>query len=171
MPLPGLLLAAGLFGREKRETAIPQWVGTPIGGMTAGGGLAAAFDGAGSQTATTGAWTGTGASASIMWIGKTFSPKKVFKKLTVESLTVGYQNQANPTITLRVRGKNGAAPTSATDGTIISDTLSFTDTTSVLTHTLNSTDLITAWDHIFLEVAVSANRNAGVSEVTMWEWA
>ncbi len=157
--------------RARGEVEIPSGVGTPIGGMTSGGGVAAAFDGDTAQTTTTGAYTGPSAAESVMWVGKTFSPGKVFSRAIAHSLTVGFQSGANPTIVLGIYGKNGSAPANATDGTLISDQPSFTDLNASMSQELVSIDLVTAWDHIWLRVDPSANANAGVSELLLWEWA
>lgn len=168
--LPGMIPQVG-FMRVPVETQIPQATGTPIGGLDQGGGLAAAFDGNTSQDNTTGAYTGGSHPTSEMWIGKTFSAPKVFSRLQVYScVTDGFQSGANPSITLRVRGKNGAAPASATDGTIISNELTFTDVAATMKE-LVSIDLVTAWTHVFLEILPAANANACCAEIYMWEMA
>lgn len=166
--IPGLV--GCLFWRVPQEQLVPAATGTPIGQMTKGGGLGAAFDGNTAQGYTTGAYTGAGQPLSSMWIGKTFSSRKVFSKLTVySSYDQGFQREANPDITLRVRGKNGSPPTSATDGTIISDEQTFSDISGQIIKTLTSIDTTTAWDHIFLQIEPSANNNACCSEVQIWE--
>jgi len=138
-----------------KELAMPFVAisGTSIGDMTAQGGLAAAFDTVTVQTSPNSA-VKTGGTGG--YIGKTVSPAVNFGRAIIYgSSNDGFDNAGANTITINIRGKNGAAPTSRTDGTIIG-TSSFTDASDSAPHTVDSTDIITAYDHIFADISSSA---------------
>lgn len=128
---------------------IDRTTGTNIGNMTEVDGLAAAFDGS-AVNGQSAAKTNT-ASA---FIGKTLAaPKRFARAVVYGSPTQGFVLQGqNPNMTINIRGKNGAAPSGATDGTIVG-TSSFTDTADESAgRTIQSTDRGTSWDHLFAEI-------------------
>jgi len=149
---------------------IDRTTGTNIGNMTSNGALAAAFDGDANQANTASAGTLSGATTG--YVGKTLTGPKVFGRAVVSgSNSHGYAFSATPTITLNIQGKNGAAPSGPTDGTLLG-TISFTDTTDESAgRTINSTDLVNTWDHLFLEVDPGVFTNKYCAELVLYEWA
>lgn len=147
---------------------ISRTAGTNIGDMTGDGGLAAAFDGNTSQAeagcASIGGLTG--------YVGKTLASKTTFGKAVIyASNNNGYSNGA-PTITVKIRGKNGAAPSGPTDGTQLG-TITFADTSDESAgRTITSTDLVTTWDHLFAEIIRGAGGgNLNCAELVLYNWS
>ncbi len=128
--------------------------GTSIGDMTAQGGLAAAFDGDTTQASPVCA-VKTGGTGG--YIGKTPAAAVNFGRAYIYgSSNDGFDNgTAGTTITINIRGKNGAAPTSRTDGTVVGTT-SFTDANDSAVHVIDSSNLSSTWDHIFAEISSNA---------------
>jgi hypothetical protein len=124
--------------------------GTNIGDLTAGGGLAAAFDGTSNKT---GASTAARIGVTNGWIGKTYSPAKAAFSVAVHgSNNAGHITSADPNVTIVLRGKNGAAPSSRTDGTSLGS-IAFADTANEsAARTIMSSSSAT-WDHIFLDIS------------------
>lgn len=126
--------------------------GTNIGDMTEAGGLAAAFNGNTNQAATDCSRSSVN---DIGFVGKTLSSPKRFGQAVVHgSNNEGYSaGVSNRTIHIRIRGKNGAAPSGPTDGTIIGS-LDFNEGTNESAgRTVVSTDISSYWDHLFVHVA------------------
>jgi hypothetical protein len=124
--------------------------GTRIGDFTGNGGLAGIFDGITNQDN-----TGCGYKnlATFGHAGKTFAPgKRIAQAVVWGSNNIGYVVTINPTVTLVLRGKIGAAPTSRTDGTLLGSVV-FTDSEneSGLPRTILSNDTTTAWDHVWID--------------------
>lgn len=146
-------------------------------------GVANAFDGETSETAansaTVQATTNTNNQSSfIAYIGKTLSsPSKVLKSVVYGSTDLGYVRAFNAsggglseTVTLRLYAKQGSAPTSPTDGTALSDALSFSNpsngsTGKVLTNTL---DTETQWDHTWITITMNDLNAGGNSQVNYY---
>lgn len=145
------------------ETLVDRTTGTNIGNMTNGGGLAAAFDGNTSQAHTACARIDVGDG----YVGKTFGAGKIFSRaLVYGSNNLGlYEN--NPTVTIRIYGKNGA-PSSATDGTIIGS-LSFTDGASNTVREILSTDLSNTYTSIWFYMPASSTNAKLVAEIVLYE--
>jgi hypothetical protein len=172
-----MLTALSGFGAggdaPKALVLIDRTTGTNIGNATNGGGLAAAFDGTTSQAF--GAGAGSSGSVASIWVGKTLTGPKVFGQAIVYgSNDRGFvTGGGTPAMTINIRGKNGAAPASATDGTIVGTVSAFNDTTNESAgRTAASTDLVATWDHLFAEIA-QGGAAAGMycAEVEFWEWA
>lgn len=84
------------------------------------------FDGTTSQADTVGAKSGT--SQSTIWIGLTWLAAQTISKVTVYgSNNEGYVVGSNPSATISLYAKNGTAPASGTDGTLLNEIM-FTDT-------------------------------------------
>lgn len=115
-----------------------------FGDLTSGGGLSAAInpsDGGatGYKTATTG------------WAGVTLGTASAVSHVEVTSATNGFDASGSATqITLKLYGKQGSAPTSATNGTLLGTMGPFTDVNSATTRTIASTDTSTAWNHLWV---------------------
>lgn len=83
----------------------------------------------------------------------------------------GYVNSINPTVTLDLYGKTGAAPASATDGTLLGS-LSFTDTSNegATPRTITSTDQDTPFDHAWVRASHNGAANTlAVAECQIFE--
>lgn len=138
--------------------------------------VANAFDGETSETAANSAsCTATTDNAEqssfISYIGKTFSsPSKVLKAVVYGSTNSGYATatNANPAVTLVLYGKNGAAPTSPTDGTILSEAVTFADPTNGSTgKVLNNTlDPETTYEHAWVTYRQADALSGGSSTNT-----
>lgn len=152
-------------------TLIDRTAGTNIGNMTVNGGLAAAFDGTTSQARLSCATISVSNSG---YVGKTLAANKIFGQAIIYgSNDQGFIRTDDVSTTINIRGKTGAAPSSATDGTIIG-TLSFTDTSNESAgRTITSTDTTSLWAHIFAEVINNAasGRDIHVAELVLYEMA
>ena len=153
----------GFAGGARAEALVDRTSGTNIGDMTDNGGVAASFDGVLNQTAGN---SSSKAASTSSYVGKTWSGAKVFSKAEFSPSQSGYYGGAG-NVTLNVRGKNGAAPSSGSDGTLLGTTGAFTDETSGI-RTVTSTDTVTSWDHWVFEVTHAIEQSI-LSEVTMYE--
>lgn len=153
--------------RIKELVLIDRTIGTNIGNMTIQGGLAAAFDG----NAAPGFSNSASAGGTTAYVGKSLpSPRRFGQAVVYGSTDFGYMT-ASGNITFSVYGKQGAAPTGATNGTLIGSLATFSDGSGVQMKTINSTDLVTAWDHIWLTM-VTTNTSGGniVGELQLSAW-
>lgn len=158
------------LAKKKALVLIDRTTGTNIGNMTSAGGLAAAFDGVTSQTSASCALLG---SATNAFVGKTLAASRAFGQAVVfGSNNAGYVAGAGtPAVTLTVYGKQGAAPSSGTNGTALGS-ISFSDTSNESTgRTIASTDLGTVWDHLWIYVAQGGSAaNMFVAELQLYAW-
>lgn len=147
---------------------IDRTAGTNIGTMVLQGGLAASFDGNTSQTGATSSGV-TGVTNS--YVGKTLAAARVFGKATVHGPNnTGYLATTNNSVTINIRGKDGAAPSNSTDGTIIG-TITFTDTANESTgRDISSTDLVNNWDHIFAHINSAGTEDHRMTELILYAW-
>lgn len=114
---------------------------TKFGDMTSGGGLDAIFD---SNTGSTGYSQTTNGYAGVY-----FPTPLAIDRAEFISANNGFDaSGSNTGITLRLYGKQGSAPTSSTDGTLLG-TLSFFDTNTITTKSINSNDEITEWNYVW----------------------
>jgi hypothetical protein len=167
----GTSTTGGSGNTSTTETQIPQGTGTAIGNLTETGGLAAAFDGVDSQSYT--ATANRSATNNSSYIGKTYSPARSVSKMDVHSANdFGYTSGGGngSLITMNLRGKNGTAPSSSTDGTLLG-TVSRTETDAYHIDTAVSSDSTTTYDHIFLEINTSETSavTLRVGEVKFYE--
>ncbi|KQW22847.1 hypothetical protein ASC80_05765 [Afipia sp. Root123D2] len=97
------------------------------------------------------------ASATSFYAGKTYlGGKAIGKAIVYGTNNIGFVS-GTPSITINLRGKNGTAPSSASDGTLLG-TLTFTGTSDESAgRTVNSSDTTTAYDHVFVEVTQSGS--------------
>jgi hypothetical protein len=153
--------------RPKANVLIDRTLGTNIGNMTINGGLAAAFDGVTSQTSAVSAGY---ASGSTSWIGKTLAAARAIGKVTVYGPNnQGYSTVANANLTLNLYGKQGAAPSTATNGTLLG-TLSFVSPSPDNgPRDIVSSDLTTLWDHCWISVTLNTGDQR-VAELQMYAW-
>jgi hypothetical protein len=132
------------------SSLVPGANGTRIGDFTGNSGLAGIFDGITNQD---NVGCGYKPDATFGYAGKTFAPgKRIAQAVVWGSNNIGYVVSINPTVTLVLRGKTGAAPASRTDGTSLGS-ISFTDTEneSGNPRTIVSSDTTTVWDHVWID--------------------
>ena len=95
----------------------------------------------------------------------------MFKSISYGSNNHGYVQTDNPTITLELYGKTGAAPASSTDGTLLGS-LSFTDTAneSGNPREITSSDNETAFAYVWLRLSFTGTaRDICVAELEIYE--
>jgi hypothetical protein len=148
---------------------VPGGTGTNIGDFTGNGGLAGIFDGITNQD---NSGSGFKATATSGYAGKTYSPgKKVAQAVVWGSNNNGYVASIDPTVTLVLRGKTGAAPSSRTDGTSLGS-VAFTDSAneSGNPRTIASSDTNTTWDHVWIDFSHNgAASNSFFAEIQFTE--
>lgn len=136
---------------------------------------ARSFDGV--TNANTSNCSSVAAGSSVGYNGKTFNSPLIMQKIRITgSNNKGYCDQtaaAQDTVTIQMWGKTGATPATSTDGTLIG-TISFTDTTNESSfRTIESTDLVNSWDHVWIRIASSAgtaHNGFFVSEILFYEY-
>jgi len=115
-----------------------------FGNMGSGGGLAAVFN---PDTATGYAMVSTG------WAGLTLSEPTRVKSVSITSASNGFDaSGAATSITLRLYGKTGAAPSGPSDGVMLASS-TFTDVNAVTTKLLTSADQITLFSHVWISIS------------------
>lgn len=115
---------------------------TKFGDMTSGGGLAAIFDLNSGSTGYSQSTTG--------YAGVQLSTSTPIEYAEFVSASNGFDaSGSNTSVTLKLYGKQGSAPTGPTDGTLLGTSGPFTDINAVTTKVITCTDPITAWDYIW----------------------
>lgn len=107
------------------------------------------FDGNNTEAAATAANSGT----TSGYAGKSFPvPKRAHSAIVHGTTDVGFSGTGTPSVTITLWAKNGAAPTSGTDGTSLG-TVNFTDQANESAgRTVTSSDTATFWDHIWINI-------------------
>lgn len=150
------------------EEQVPQADGTAIGSMTSGGGLAAAFDKGASEPASACAV----GSSSSSYVGKTFSAAKALTRCRAYSSNdQGFiQFGSSSIVTVSFYAKQGTAPASGTDGTLLSSVTLNDIEASFWSVDLDSPDIITEWDHAWVRVIQGGGGGQSyVGELIFWE--
>lgn len=147
---------------------IPQNVGSTIGTMTQGGGLAAAFDGVTDQAAGNSAWV----IGNEGWVGKTWPAAKTISRAVVyASRNQGFKNNADPSIVLELQGSNNAFSSSW----VTLATRTVTDANRLVVVFEGSIDASAAFTshRILLRVPsnVKPNKRVIISEIEFFETA
>jgi hypothetical protein len=157
-------IKAGEWGTYDEEEISSE--GTEIGTSPSSGSLAALFDGV---TNIAYASSVQFASATASYAGRTLADgRRITRAVVHGSNNQGFVNGSNPSVTLRLYGKTGSAPGSATDGTIIG-TLTFTDTSNESGgRTITSTDTETSYDHVWVTVVTAASVTQSLGEVRLF---
>ncbi|MGO7673863.1 LamG-like jellyroll fold domain-containing protein [Rhizobium ruizarguesonis] len=140
---------------------IDRTLGTAIGDMTAVGGLAAAFDGNIAQSTSAAARPST--LTSNAYIGKNFgaSPQTIGRAIAYGSTNIGFDGTSGAAqITIVLRGKNGSAPASRTDGVALGS-VTFADVSSAAPQTIISNDPMTAYQYVWVDIT-STGSNPGI---------
>ena len=150
--------------------------GTPIGDLTAGGGLAAAFDGNLSQIATACARK---TNTNTCWIGLTLPrPMHLNKIIIMGASDEGYVTGASTQTELQLMGKVGAVgtPPSGTGWVDIgTSTFALTDDVAValspFTVPVAPSHQLIYYDHVVLiiEAPFVSNRTMNVAELEVYE--
>lgn len=158
-------------GARAAAALIDRTTGTNIGNMTANAGINAAWDGNTNQNSAASACS-TNNTPGIGYCGKTFAvPTALSSVDTYGSNDQGYVTSGNPSTTLELYGKTGAAPSSATDGTLLGS-VTFTDTAneSGAPRTITSSDVTTYWDHGWVRVLQASGGGSRLAEIQMTGW-
>jgi hypothetical protein len=140
--------------------------GTNIGNMTGLGGLAAAFDGTTNKARSSCAYIAN----ATGYVGKTFGTgKRVEHVVAYPSNDNGFQhdNQSGETYSLTLYGKQGTAPSNATNGTSLG-TASGSDNSPVAAATITSSDQSTLWDHCWLTITPSPNSDTQCAQLQIY---
>lgn len=157
------LIGFGSGRRALTETLVDRTLGTNIGTFTGNGGLAAVFNGTTSQSYTvSGVHTGGDG-----YVGKTHPAARICSRVVCHgAVDLGFSS-VNNSCTLELYGKNGSAPSSSTDGTLLGS-ITFTDQTNESAgREIVSSDQSTAYDHWF--VRVTSTANLVMTEIVMYE--
>lgn len=154
--------ANDLYSNVSTIAAIPGATGTAIGDMTARSGLASAFDGNTNQ----GYLDGAAKTGGDGYVGKTYSPGQKISSVDVySSNNFGYASGTSGDMEITLYGKTGAAPGSATDGTLLGTTGTFSDSNTLLTKSIASSDMATAFDHVWVRITDTNNEEVRIAEV------
>lgn len=154
-------IPAALGTGAQADVLISNGQGTMGGNMTAAGGLAAARDGTTSQAAA--ACASRASSSGYIYV--TFAqPMKIAKVEVWPSNNNGFSDAA--TVGLGLYGKNGVAPVSGSDGTLIGSVAPFADSTSM--QSMTSSDEITQYDHVVLDMSSTGAGNLWVAEIRIY---
>lgn len=159
-------VASDLYSNTSAVSAISGATGTAIGDMTARAGLSAAFDGNTNQ----GYVNGAAKTGGDGYVGKTYSPGQKISSVTVYSSSdFGWASGSSGTMEITLYGKTGAAPANATDGTLLGTSGTFTDSNTLLTESITSSDSTTAFDHAWVRITDTNNEEARIGEVVFYD--
>jgi hypothetical protein len=156
-----------IFVPSRVERLYDRTTGINIGDMTEGGGLAAAFNGTTSEANSSCAVNSVGTTS---YVGKTFAAASRISRIVVYgSNNEGFVNVESPTATLSIYGKQGSAPVSGTDGTLIGS-ISFTDTGNESAgREVQSSDKGTAYDHCWVHLFNGGStRDMNIAELVIY---
>lgn len=138
---------------------------TPFGDMTAGGGLAAAFDGNTNQAAAACAESPT---AFNGYVGVTLASSTAINgAVAYGSNNEGYVVGANPVSqSVQLYAKAGGVPSNGTDGSNLGNTGSFTDTgnESGTPRAIDSADKETLYDQVWVRYAGTTSTVKAIAE-------
>jgi|GEM_PF-7026619 len=158
----GHTYTSGHYSNLSATSAIPAATGKIIGDMTANAGLSSVFDGNTNQSYQDGAQKSGGDG----YVGKTFSTaQKISSAEIYSSNNFGFAGGSSGNLEITLYGKNGSAPLNSTDGTNLGATSTFTDSNTLLTKTIISNDMATAWDHIWVRITDSNSQQVRIAEV------
>jgi hypothetical protein len=145
-------------------------LGTNMGNLTGGGGLAAAFDDDTTQIATASA---SNSGQDNRWVGKQLPTAKAIHQVIVYGSTdQGFNTSSSASLTINLYGKNGASPNNATDGGTLLGTITFNDTGDESAgRTILSTDTETTWGNVWVHVINNAGGTTAlnVAELVIYE--
>lgn len=151
-------------------TQIAQGDGTPIGGMTGGGGLSAGYDGNNNQAAVACA---TEASVTVARIGKDYgsgTERVVTGMKTWGANDDGYSS-SNPTIDLVLKASNTDPTGTGWTGDTIGTIAQFSDgATALPKETLDNANA-TAYRYVWCEITGGSSSTLNMAEVEFYEAA
>lgn len=170
----GALTAAGFTGVSFTATQnlISRTSGTylAINNLLSGGGSAAAFNGT-VDLFSNGAYGGANSVSVVSrGIGKTLaSATRISKAIVFGSNGEGFVGSgSNPSVTLTLYGKQGAAPSTLTNGTSLGS-VTFTDTSNESAgRTITSSDTSTFWDHVW--IVITTQDNMAIAEIEFYDY-
>lgn len=154
-------------GDVDADVIIPQATGTIITDYTAR--ATTQNDGVTNQAG--GVSAAKGGSPTFSYSGKTYSGgKRISKAIAYGGNDTGFIDASNPSVTITLYGKQGAAPSSGTDGTVLGS-LTFTDTANESAgRTITSSDRTTIWDHVWIRIVpASGTATHYLAEVEFYE--
>lgn len=131
-----------------------------IGLMTGGGGLAAAFDGDTTKLASACASQASIGDGPGTHCGRDYgaTPRRVEKVRIFGSQDQGYWS-GNFTFTARIYGKNGSAPASQGDGTLLGQDTFADPADGSAGFDISSTDTQTAWKYVWVRLSKNSSSN------------
>jgi len=155
------------------STLISAGLGSIIGDMT--NNQSSAFDGdtsANWASITTVAWKPGAGGIDTSYIGKNYGsqPQSIISAKIYAATNGGLINGANPTVSINLYGKNGSAPASGTDGTLLGST-SVVDGVLATTTTITSSDSSTSYQYVWIYLSnahTSGTYNPGVGEIEFY---
>lgn len=160
--LPGLSMP--MMRRRFTEGAVLITDGTVIGNMTSGGGLARSFNDDTVEGSNASRFVGP----TEGWVGKTWpAPRRFSRAIAWSHASSGFTDDANgTTITLSMRGKNGAAPAGPSEGDLLA-TLSTPE--AIGSKTITGAGFSAAYLHWWLVINGPAAGDKFCSELQLWE--
>ena len=157
---------SGYYSNISAISAISAAAGTVIGNMTGDGGLSAAFDGNNTQSYVDTANTSGGDG----YVGKSFPTAQRISSVEIYSTdNFGFAGGASGNLVISLYGKNGSPPANGSDGTLLGETAPFMDSNTLLTKTINSNDMLTAWDHVWVRITDSNLQQVRIAEVVFYD--
>lgn len=145
-----------LYSPSSAQTAIAQGTGTAIGNMTAGGGLAAGFDGNTNQAGSAGALINTG-TRTFGYLGKTWgSAKTITGFVATGSNDFGFNQVGGQQITITLYGSNDAF---ASQNVNLGSLAAFTDSTSAVASKLSGLTTTNAYTSHRIEITSNSGSN------------
>jgi len=141
--------AGFLGGHVRKSTFVPAATGTVAGNMSLS---AFAFDGLTNVTSAKCAVRSGGATGVEGYIGKNYSPAKIIDKVVIYGAndTGFHLNYGSQGVTLSLYGKNGSAPSSGTDGTLLGTISIPSNINESAGRTITSFDHATFWDYVWV---------------------
>jgi len=143
-------------------------LGTPLGDLTGGGDLEAAFDDTTAQAAA--ACASKGSSPTTGYVGLDFgvAPKRIYKAIVFGSNDAGFISDANPEITITLYGSE-EEPDDETDGTVLGSS-TFNDTADESSgREIESDNKGTPWRHVWATIATASGTAINVAELQPFE--
>jgi hypothetical protein len=156
------------------QSVVPQAAGTPIGNMTQGGGLAAAFDGTTNQTMNAGAYTNgsqTPSGRRYGYIGKDWGAghsKVISGFVATGASDHGFKESSTPTIVCTLLGSATNDPTTATN---LGSAAGVTDATGLVIAKLSGLSVSSAYRFhwIRIDTAADGGENVNIAELILYE--
>lgn len=160
-----------LGGHVRKSTFVPAATGSVSGNMSL---TAFAFDGLTNVATTSCAVKGGGPGSGEGYIGKNFSSPKIIDKVVIYGANNSgfHLNSGSQGVTLSLYGKNGSAPLSGSDGTLLG-TISIPSVINESAgRTITSSDHSTFWDYVWVNnTPLNSSYIPIVAELEIYEFA